>query len=226
MAYDVKIEPSWKQVLSHEFEQPYFLVLTQFLKQEKLAGKTIFPPGPQLFAAFDSTPFKNTKVVILGQDPYHGSGQAHGLCFSVNKGIAIPPSLKNIYKELKEDIESFTIPTHGDLTEWSKQGILLLNATLTVEKDKAGSHQGKGWEQFTDAVIKILSEQKEHLVFLLWGKFAQSKETIIDANKHLILKAAHPSPFSAYTGFLGCKHFSKTNHYLSRHSLSPINWQL
>jgi uracil-DNA glycosylase len=163
-------------------------------------------------------------VVIIGQDPYHGQGQAHGLCFSVNKGIAVPPSLQNMYKELKADINGFEIPNHGDLSHWAKQGVLMLNATLTVEKDKAGSHQGKGWEEFTDAVIKAVSTQKENVVFILWGKFAQSKARLIDESKHLILMAAHPSPFSAYNGFFGCKHFSKTNHYLKQHQLPIINW--
>ncbi len=226
MTVDVKIEASWKRLLSNEFEQPYFNALIHFLKQEKQAGKTVFPPGPQIFSAFDHTPFEQTKVVILGQDPYHGAGQAHGLCFSVNKGVNVPPSLQNIYKELLQDIEGFVIPPHGDLTEWTQQGVLLLNATLTVEKDKAGSHQGKGWESFTDAVIRTISEQKEHVVFMLWGKFAQSKTPLINAEKHLVLKAAHPSPFSAYNGFFGCKHFSQANRYLSQNGLSPINWQL
>lgn len=225
MPTEVTIAESWKPILQQEFDSPYFDALRLFLKQEKAKGATIYPPGPQIFTAFEHTSFADVKVVILGQDPYHGSGQAHGLCFSVNKGIALPPSLQNIYKELKTDIPDFTIPTHGDLSNWAKQGVLLLNATLTVEKDKAGSHQGKGWEQFTDAVIKQLSAQKEHLVFILWGKFAQSKAPLIDANKHLILTAAHPSPFSAYNGFFGCKHFSKTNAYLHELGVFPINWQ-
>jgi uracil-DNA glycosylase len=226
MTADVKIEASWKRILGQEFEQPYFTALSKFVKSETQAGKTIFPPGPQVFAAFAYTPFEDVKVVILGQDPYHGLGQAHGLCFSVNKGVKVPPSLQNIYKELATDIKDFKTPPNGDLTEWTQQGVLLLNATLTVEKDKAGSHQGKGWEPFTDAVIRTLSEHKENLVFMLWGKFAQSKASLINANKHLILQAAHPSPFSAYNGFLGCKHFSKANDYLSQHGLPTINWQL
>lgn len=225
MPTEVTIAESWKPLLQQEFDSAYFETLKLFLKQEKTRGATIFPPGPQIFAAFEHTSFADVKVVILGQDPYHGTGQAHGLCFSVNKGIAIPPSLQNIYKELKTDIPGFTIPPHGDLSNWANQGVLLLNATLTVEKDKAGSHQGKGWEQFTDAVIKQLSAQKEHLVFILWGKFAQSKAPLIDANKHLILTAAHPSPFSAYNGFFGCKHFSKTNQYLHELGVFPIIWQ-
>lgn len=224
MSNQVQIEASWKNVLQNEFEQPYFEQLKQFLKAEKAAGKVIFPPGNQLFAAFEYTPFTKVKVVILGQDPYHGTGQAHGLCFSVNRNVAIPPSLKNIYKELASDLSDYQIPIHGDLRHWAEQGVLLLNATLTVEKDKAGSHQGKGWEQFTDAVISALSKQKEHVVFLLWGKFAQSKADLIDANKHYILQAAHPSPFSAHQGFLGCKHFSKTNTYLTQHQHTAIHW--
>lgn len=224
MSNQVAIAESWKPVLQQEFDKPYFEALIDFLKQEKAAGKTIFPPGPQIFAAFDYTAFNNVRVVIIGQDPYHGQGQAHGLCFSVNKGIAVPPSLQNMYKELKTDVEGFEIPNHGDLSHWAKQGVLMLNATLTVEKDKAGSHQGKGWEAFTDAVIKAVSTQKENVVFILWGKFAQSKARLIDESKHLILTAAHPSPFSAYNGFFGCKHFSKTNHYLKQHQLPIINW--
>lgn len=224
MSNQVAIVESWKPVLQQEFDKPYFEALIDFLKQEKAAGKTIFPPGPQIFAAFDYTAFNDVRVVIIGQDPYHGQGQAHGLCFSVNKGIAVPPSLQNIYKEIKTDIEGFETPNHGDLSHWAKQGVLMLNATLTVEKDKAGSHQGKGWEAFTDAVIKVVSTQKENVVFILWGKFAQSKARLIDETKHLILMAAHPSPFSAYNGFFGCKHFSKTNHYLKQHQSQIINW--
>lgn len=224
MSNQVAIAESWKPVLQQEFDKPYFEALVGFLKQQKAEGKTIFPPGPQIFAAFDYTAFEDTRVVIIGQDPYHGQGQAHGLCFSVNKGIAVPPSLQNMYKELKTDINGFEIPNHGDLSHWAKQGVLMLNATLTVEKDKAGSHQGKGWEVFTDAVIKAISTQKEHVVFILWGKFAQSKAQLIDASKHLILMAAHPSPFSAYNGFFGCKHFSKTNDYLKHHHLPIVNW--
>lgn len=224
MSNQVAIAESWKPVLQQEIDKPYFEALIDFLKQEKAAGKTIFPPGPQIFAAFDYTAFNDVRVVIIGQDPYHGQGQAHGLCFSVNKGIAVPPSLQNIYKEIKTDIEGFETPNHGDLSHWAKQGVLMLNATLTVEKDKAGSHQGKGWEAFTDAVIKVVSTQKENVVFILWGKFAQSKARLIDNTKHLILMAAHPSPFSAYNGFFGCKHFSKTNHYLKQHQSQIINW--
>jgi uracil-DNA glycosylase len=224
MSNQVQLTESWKPVLAQEFNQPYFNQLIEFIKHEQAAGKTIYPLGSQIFNAFEFTPFNEVKVVILGQDPYHGAGQAHGLCFSVNKNVAVPPSLKNIYKELQTDIEGYTAPNHGDLSHWAKQGVLLLNATLTVEKDKAGSHQGKGWEQFTDEVIKQLSTQKEKLVFILWGKFAQSKATLIDTQKHLVLMAAHPSPFSAYNGFLGCKHFSKTNAYLIANNLMPISW--
>lgn len=225
MSNQVQIAESWKPRLQAEFDKPYFDALRQFLKQEKAAGKQIFPPGSQIFAAFDYTSFEEVKVVILGQDPYHGIGQAHGLCFSVNKGIAVPPSLQNIYKELATDISGFSVPNHGDLGHWAQQGVLLLNATLTVERDKAGSHQGKGWEAFTDAVIKIISEQKEHVVFILWGNFAKGKIPLIDSGKHLILTAAHPSPMAANRGgFFGCKHFSKTNAYLLSHNLTPIRW--
>jgi uracil-DNA glycosylase len=213
-----------RAVLTHVHLDAAFKELVLFLKQQQAAGKSIFPPDPQIFSAFDCTSFNDTRVVIIGQDPYHGTMQAHGLCFSVNKGVKVPPSLKNIYKELKTDIEGFNIPVHGDLSHWAKQGVLLLNATLTVEKDKAGSHHGKGWEEFTDAVIKALSNQKKHVVFILWGKFAQSKAHLIDASKHLVLMAAHPSPFSAYNGFFGCKHFSQTNQYLKQHHLPVVNW--
>lgn len=224
MSNQVQIAESWKIQLQQEFDQPYFSALKLFLKEQKTAGKVIYPPGSQIFAAFDYTHFGDVKVVILGQDPYHGQGQAHGLCFSVNKGIAIPPSLQNIYKELQTDISGFKAPAHGDLSAWAQQGVLLLNATLTVEKDKAGSHQGKGWETFTDAVIKQISLHKQHVVFLLWGRFAQGKIPLIDTSKHLVLKAAHPSPLSAYNGFFGCKHFSQTNDYLESKGLTPINW--
>lgn len=224
MTNQIAIAESWKLVLRGEMDKPYFKELFLFLKQQHAEGKTIFPPAPQIFSAFDYTSFNDTRVVIIGQDPYHGLMQAHGLCFSVNKGIKVPPSLKNMYKELKTDIEGFNIPEHGDLSHWAKQGVLLLNATLTVEQDKAGSHQGKGWEEFTDAVIKAISNQKEHVVFILWGKFAQSKAHFIDDSKHLVLKAAHPSPLSAYNGFFGCKHFSQTNNYLKQHHLPIVNW--
>jgi uracil-DNA glycosylase len=224
MVIQVKIDESWQQPLQAEFNKPYFNGLQDFLREEQSTGKTIYPPNDQIFAAFNYTPFNKVKVVVIGQDPYHGEGQAHGLCFSVNKGVTIPPSLKNIYKELESDIPGFEKPNHGDLSHWAKQGVLMLNATLTVEKDKAGSHQGKGWELFTDAIIQLLASQKEHLVFILWGRFAQSKAGFIDASKHLILQAAHPSPFSAYNGFFGCKHFSQTNAYLSQHHQTHIRW--
>jgi uracil-DNA glycosylase len=224
MSNQVQIAESWKGILQPEFDSIYFNELKQFLVQEKKAGKIIFPPGPKIFEAFNLTGLDEVRVVILGQDPYHGIGQAHGLCFSVNKGIAIPPSLQNIYKELKADIPDFIMPIHGNLEHWAKQGVLLLNATLTVEKDKAGSHQGRGWEQFTDQVIGLLSERKENLVFLLWGKFAQSKSSLINQQKHQVLTAAHPSPFSAYNGFFGCKHFSKTNQFLAAKGLTEIHW--
>ncbi len=224
MTKQVAIAEDWKEVLKDEFDAPYFNNLVAFLKQEKQSGKIIYPPGPQIFSAFELTAFKDVRVVIIGQDPYHGAGQAHGLCFSVNKGVPMPPSLQNIFKELQADIPEFTVPEHGNLSEWAKQGVLLLNATLTVEKDKAGSHQGKGWEQFTDKVIKCISEEKKHVVFILWGKFAQSKAALIDETKHLVLKAAHPSPFSAYNGFFGCRHFSKTNDYLIQQHLKLIVW--
>ncbi|MBW7845255.1 MAG: uracil-DNA glycosylase [Bacteroidia bacterium] len=224
MSNQVQIAESWKEKLLPEFTKPYFEQLKNFLKQEKANGKCIFPPGNLIFSAFDMTPFYAVKVVLLGQDPYHGIGQAHGLCFSVNTDVAVPPSLKNIYKEIANDIPDFKIPSHGNLTHWAKQGVLLLNATLTVEKDKAGSHQGKGWEQFTDAVITTISTQKQNVVFILWGKFAQSKSHLIDPSKHLILTAAHPSPFSVHNGFFGCKHFSKTNDYLISKHHTPIQW--
>ncbi len=221
----VKIEQSWKTQLQNEFEQPYFKQLIQFVKKE-YQSYTIYPAGKLIFNAFDKCPFDDVKVVIIGQDPYHGIGQAHGLCFSVNHGIAIPPSLRNIYKELHDDI-NFTIPSSGNLEKWSEQGVLLLNATLTVRANQAGSHQNKGWEQFTDAVIQKLSSEKENLVFLLWGAYAQRKGRCIDSSKHLILKGAHPSPLAANRGgFFGGKYFSKTNTYLQQHGETPIQWQL
>lgn len=221
----VKLEQGWKDVLEQEFDKPYFLALKSFLLQEKESGHSVFPPGSQIFAALDNTPFDQVKVVILGQDPYHGNGQAHGLCFSVNDGIRFPPSLQNIFKELETDC-GCRIPGSGNLLPWARQGVLLLNATLTVRKDEPGSHQQKGWEIFTDKIIQEISNRKDHVVFILWGKFAQSKSSYIDPRKHLILKAAHPSPFSAYQGFFGCRHFSQTNTYLSQHQKSPIQWQL
>jgi uracil-DNA glycosylase len=223
----IELEPSWLKVLSSEFEQDYMLKLKQFLKEEKQAGKTIYPKSSDIFNAFTKTPFDSVKVVIIGQDPYHGPGQAHGLSFSVQKGVAVPPSLKNIYKELYTDIPGFTIPQSGDLTEWAEQGVLLLNATLTVSAAQAGSHQKKGWEKFTDMVIKIISDKKEGVVFILWGAYAQSKAILIDCDKHLIIKSTHPSPLAvSHGGFFGSKPFSKTNYYLAQHGDKPIDWQI
>lgn len=219
----IQLEQSWLKVLGDEFDKPYMKSLKAFLTEEKSQGKQIYPPGGLIFNAFNLTPFDKVKVVILGQDPYHGQGQAHGLCFSVPEGIAIPPSLQNIYKELQADT-GFVIPSHGNLTTWAKQGVLMLNSILTVRANQPGSHQGKGWEQFTEAVIRHLSDQKSGLVFLLWGNYAKEKGKWIDSSKHLILQAAHPSPFSAYSGFFGCKHFSRVNEYLTGRGVSGINW--
>lgn len=260
---NVQIEASWKKALQHEFNAPYFTELTNTVRKAYLKG-SVFPLPKFVFNAFELCPFDQVQVVILGQDPYHGVGQAHGLCFSVQDGVRVPPSLKNIYKEIRDDlgISSSLKPSKssagrgaseasdqavggyseganersneemcrlrrfesGNLEHWARQGVLLLNATLTVEAGKAGSHQGLGWEQFTDAVIKKVSDEREHVVFLLWGKYAQEKEVLIDAEKHLVLKAPHPSPFSAHTGFLGCKHFSKTNGYLKEYGKREIVW--
>ncbi len=220
-----KIEASWKEFLSTEFKKPYFKEIKQFLVSEKESNHTIFPAGSKIFSAFDLTPIENVKVVILGQDPYHGPGQAHGLSFSVPQGISIPPSLRNIFKELKSDL-GMDIPTHGNLSNWARQGVLLLNATLTVRANEAGSHQNRGWEQFTDHIIEKISEEKSGIVFMLWGKFAQAKEHLIDSRKHLILKAAHPSPFAADKGFFGCRHFSKANDYLKLNGKKAIDWNL
>ncbi len=221
----VKICDAWLEVIGEEFEKPYMQALKAFLKAEKRAGKTIYPSGSNWFNAFNSTPFEQVKVVILGQDPYHGPGQAHGLCFSVLPGVRFPPSLLNIFKEIKQDL-GIPMPANGCLQHWAEQGVLLLNATLTVEQTKAGSHQGKGWEQFTDRAILALNEGREGLVFLLWGSYAQKKGQFIDAEKHLVLKAPHPSPLSAHRGFLGCGHFSKTNQYLESKGKEPIDWCL
>lgn len=226
-AANVKIEDSWKEVLRNEFGKAYFQQLKHFLVQEKQAGQTIFPPGKQIFNAFDSTPFDQVKVVIIGQDPYHGPGQAHGLCFSVQPGVAVPPSLVNIYKELADDPQvDFQIPNHGYLQKWAEQGVLLLNATLTVRAHQAGSHQNKGWEKFTDAAIHAINEQKEGIVFMLWGSYAQRKGGFIDTSKHLVLKSPHPSPLSAYRGFFGNRHFSECNAFLKEKGLSAIDWQV
>lgn len=219
-----QIEESWKNVLNDEFQKEYFIKLKEFLVEEK-KKYTLYPPGSQIFAAFNHTPFNSVKVVILGQDPYHGPGQAHGLCFSVPKGIPAPPSLQNIFKELNNDL-GLPIPNHGNLEKWTKQGVLLLNATLTVRANQAGSHQNKGWETFTDAAIKVLSDHHEGLVFILWGNYAQAKTRIIDTNKHFVLTAPHPSPLSASRGFFGCKHFSKTNRLLTSIGKDPIDWAL
>ena len=219
---DVKIEESWKQELSDEWSKDYFVRLTNFVRNE-YATKQIFPPGRQIFAAFNATPFNEVKVVILGQDPYHDVGQANGLCFSVNDGIQFPPSLRNIFQEIHNDVGS-PIPQSGDLTRWAKQGVLLLNATLTVEAHKAASHQRQGWEQFTDEVISHLSQHRRNVVFILWGSYAISKRTLINPDKHLILTSVHPSPLSAYRGFFGNKHFSKANNYLVEHGKTPITW--
>ncbi len=221
----IRLEESWKKHVGEEFQKPYMQNLKQFLKEEKKKGKTIFPKGSELFAAFDSTPFEKVKVVIIGQDPYHGPGQAHGLSFSVKPGVPIPPSLLNIYKEIESDL-GIKRPNHGYLKKWADQGVLLLNATLSVENGKAGSHQNKGWEQFTDAIIYRLNEDREHLVFMLWGSFAQKKGAHLNSKKHLILKAPHPSPLSAHRGFFGCRHFSKANEYLQTHGQKPIDWSL
>lgn len=222
---EVKINDTWKEVLKNEFSKPYFLEIVGFLRTEKMAGKVIYPPGPLIFNAFDRTPFDKVKVVIIGQDPYHGKGQAHGLCFSVQDGVAPPPSLVNMYKEIQTDL-GLPIPNTGNLTPWADQGVLMLNASLTVRANEPMSHSKIGWAQFTDTVIKKVSEQKENIVFLLWGKFAQEKQVLVDETKHLVLKAAHPSPFSAYNGFFGCRHFSKTNEYLVKNGIDPIDWSL
>lgn len=222
---DVKIEPGWKEVLKEEFSKTYFKNIVLHLKTEKSQGKTIYPPGSYIFNAFNTTVFDNVKVVILGQDPYHGAGQAHGLCFSVQNGVAPPPSLINIFKELQEDI-GLQIPNHGNLIHWAQQGVFLLNASLTVRAGEPMSHAKIGWAEFTDTVIRKISQQKKHVVFILWGKFAQEKRVLIDETKHLILKSAHPSPLSAYAGFFGCRHFSKANEYLMKHGIDAVDWQL
>lgn len=219
---DVKIEPSWKMHLKEEFEKDYFVRLTNFVRME-YAQTTIYPPGKLIFNAFDLCPFDKVKVVIIGQDPYHGPGQAHGLCFSVNDGVPFPPSLVNIFKEIQNDLGT-PLPATGNLTRWAEQGVLMLNATLTVRAHQAGSHQRHGWEEFTDAAIRRLAEEREGLVFILWGAYAQKKGAFIDRNKHLVLASAHPSPLSAYNGFFGNRHFSRTNEYLVAHGKTPIVW--
>lgn len=221
---DPKIENSWKEQLKAEFDAPYFSELKRFLKEEK-KNFVVYPKGSKIFSAFNSAPFEKVKVVIIGQDPYHGEGQANGLCFSVSPGIKAPPSLVNIFKEINADL-GYEIPANGDLSKWAEQGVLLLNATLTVRKSEPGSHQKKGWENFTDAVIKKISDKKSGVIFLLWGRFAQEKEILIDHKKHFVLKAAHPSPFSAYNGFFGCHHFSKTNDLLKKEGKKEIDWKI
>ena len=222
---DPKIEPSWKERLGGEFRKPYVTALKTYLKAERATGEVIYPPGPLIFNAFNKTPFDAVKVVILGQDPYHGPGQAHGLCFSVQTGVKPPPSLVNIFKELHRDV-GFQIPKHGNLEKWAEQGVLLLNACLTVRAGQPASHQRKGWETFTDAAVQRLNEEKEGIVFLLWGRPAQEKGAIIDPKKHHILKAAHPSPFSANRGFFGTRHFSKANAILEKAGRSPLIWRI
>jgi uracil-DNA glycosylase len=225
MGKPIKLDSSWLEVLKEEFEKDYFQNLKNFLQEEKQSSQIVYPPGSLIFAALDNTPFDKVKIVILGQDPYHGPGQANGLSFSVSQGIKPPPSLKNIYKELESDID-FKPVAHGDLSAWSANGVLLLNSVLTVKAGLPASHQNKGWETFTDVIISKLSSQKSNLVFFLWGNFARGKKGLIDAEKHLILEAAHPSPFSAYNGFFGCKHFSKANQYLEQHHLGAVDWEL
>jgi len=221
----VKLEPSWKAALLEEFQQPYMQALSDFLRQEKAAGKVIYPPGPMIFNALNSTPIEQVKVVILGQDPYHGPGQAHGLCFSVQPGVPVPPSLQNIYKELKRDL-NIDPPSHGCLQHWAEQGVLLLNTSLTVEQGQAGSHAKAGWQRFTDRIIEIASARCSHLVFILWGAHAQSKAPLIDPTQHLMLKSVHPSPLSASKGFFGNGHFSRANYFLEQHGIAPIDWAL
>ena len=219
---NVRIDESWRQVLQPEFDKPYFELLTDFVRHAYRTTQC-FPPAGQIFRAFDLCPFDKVRVVIIGQDPYHDFNQAHGLCFSVQDGVPAPPSLVNIYKELQRDLGK-PIPSTGNLTHWAEQGVLLLNATLTVEAHKAGSHQGKGWEELTDAAIPALNNQRDNVVFMLWGSYAQRKGQFIDRKRHLVLTAVHPSPLSAYRGFIGCGHFSQANHYLQQHGLNPIQW--
>lgn len=221
----VKLEPSWKAHIGDYLARPDMQALGEFLRAEKQAGKVIYPPGPEIFAAFDHTPFDAVRVVILGQDPYHGPGQAHGLCFSVRPGVPSPPSLQNIFKEIQRDL-GFRVPDHGCLTPWADRGVLLLNSVLTVQQSMAASHQGKGWEGFTDAAIEALNREREGLVFMLWGAYAQRKGRLIDSARHCVLKSVHPSPLSAHRGFIGCGHFSSANRYLEAHGVAPIDWSL
>jgi uracil-DNA glycosylase len=225
LAENIKLEPEWKSALLQEFDQPYMQELRGFLKGEAQKGKTIYPRGSDIFNALNTTPLHEVKVVILGQDPYHGPGQAHGLCFSVQEGVRSPPSLQNIFKELNKDL-GLEIPASGNLTNWAKQGVLLLNTVLTVEEGKAASHRGRGWEKFTDTIIKILSDREDPIVFILWGAFAHSKAAMIRQPPHQILKAPHPSPLSAHNGFFGCRHFSKTNEILKSWGKEPIDWTI
>lgn len=222
---EMRLGAGWSGQLKRELDRPYMIKLREFLISEKDAGKTIFPPVSEIFSAFDYTPFENVKVVVIGQDPYHGPNQAHGLCFSVKKGVVIPPSLKNIYKELESDLGILPV-SHGYLESWAIQGVLMINAVLSVEIHQAASHRGKGWEEFTDKVIDVVNREKENVVFMLWGSSAQKKGSVIDRSRHLVLEAPHPSPLSAYRGFFGCRHFSKCNEYLKSHGISPIDWQL
>jgi uracil-DNA glycosylase len=222
---DIRLEPSWKARVGDWFGREDMRALAAFLRQRKAAGATIYPPGGEIFAAFEATPFDAVKVVILGQDPYHGAGQAHGLCFSVRPGVPVPPSLLNIYKELERDT-GFIRPDHGCLLPWARRGVLLLNSVLTVEDGKPGSHQGRGWEGFTDHVVDVLNREREQLVFLLWGSYAQKKGAVIDPRRHRVLRAPHPSPLSAHRGFLGCGHFSAANDYLVRTGQAPVDWTL
>ncbi|HEV8692907.1 MAG TPA: uracil-DNA glycosylase [Lysobacter sp.] len=221
----IKLEPSWKSHIGDYLQRDDMQSLAVFLRDRKANGARIFPPGPQIFAALDATPFESVKVVILGQDPYHGFGQAHGLCFSVQPGVAVPPSLDNIYKEIERDL-GIPRPDHGCLMHWAQQGVLLLNAVLTVEEGRAGAHQGRGWEGFTDKIVDVLNREREHLVFMLWGSYAQAKGKVIEQQRHLVLKAPHPSPLSAHRGFIGCGHFSAANRYLTQHGQTAIDWSL
>lgn len=223
--HELRLEASWKARIGDHFDRPEMLALADFLRAEKHAGKAIFPPGADIFAALDATPFDAVKVVILGQDPYHGPGQAHGLCFSVRPGVGVPPSLANIFTEIERDL-GFARPDHGCLLPWARRGVLLLNAVLTVQAGMAGSHQGRGWEGFTDRVVDALNREREGLVFLLWGSYAQAKGKLIDSRRHCVLRAPHPSPLSAHRGFLGCRHFSKTNQYLEASGRAPVDWSL
>jgi uracil-DNA glycosylase len=224
-APDVRLEPSWKARVGDWFARDDMRALSAFLRERRAAGARIYPPGPEIFAAFEATPFDRVKVVILGQDPYHGPGQAHGLCFSVRPGVPVPPSLENMFKELQRDL-GLPRPDHGWLVPWARQGVLLLNAVLTVEEGRAGAHQGRGWEGFTDHVVDVLNREREGLVFLLWGAYAQKKGAIVDGRRHRVLRTTHPSPLSAHRGFLGCGHFSAANDYLVRHGQAPIDWSL